>query len=204
MMQNREIAHTLYELADLLEMRREPAFRVRAFRVAARAVEALSEPCQALLERGTLTDVPGIGAGTVRRIQELLERGQLAELEALRAQAPRGLGEIMQVEGMGARSAELVWQTLGIGTLDQLEQAAREGRLRALPRFGEKREQRVLRGIERYRRASGRFRLKDALALGEELAGRVRALPGALRIELCGTIRRRCATVGDIDLLVAA
>ncbi len=201
---NAEIARVFYELADLLELGEAPAFRVRAFRTAARAVENLAETCAELLRAGTLTDVPGIGEGCARRIAELLATGRLAELEALREKTPRGLSEIMHVDGMGPKSAERVWHDLGVRTLDELEAAARAGRLHGLPRFGEKKEQKVLRGIAAYRRATARWKLTQALPHAEALAAELRAVPGVKRVELCGSLRRRRDTVGDVDLLVAA
>jgi DNA polymerase (family 10) len=203
-MNNAEIATTFYELADLLELGGAPAFRVRAFRTAARSIENLAEPCAERLRDGTLTDVPGIGEGCARRVGELLATGRLAELDELRAKTPRGLSEIMHVEGMGPKSAELVWERLHVRTIEELEAAARAGRLRGLPRFGEKKEQKVLRAISAYRRAHARWKVSQAHPHADTLVAELRALPHVERVEPCGTLRRRRDTVGDIDILVAA
>jgi DNA polymerase (family 10) len=203
-MNNAEIATAFYELADLLELADEPAFRVRAFRTAARSIENLAEPCPERLRDGTLTDVAGIGEGCARRISELLHTGHLAELEKLRKKTPRGLSEIMHVEGMGPKSAELVWERLGIHNVDELEAAARAGKLHDLPRFGEKKEQKVLHAIDAYRRTTSRWKLSQAYPHADTLVAELRKVHGVLRVEPCGTIRRRRDTVGDIDILVAA
>lgn len=201
---NAEIATVFYELADLLELAEEPAFRIRAFRTAARSIENLAEPCGERLRDGTLTDVPGIGEGCARRIAELLDTGRLAELDKLRKKTPRGLCEIMHVEGMGPKSAELVWEKLGIHSVDALETAARAGKLHDLPRFGEKKEQKILHAIDSYRRTTARWKLSQAYPHSETLVAELRKVHGVLRVEPCGTIRRRRDTVGDIDILVAA
>jgi DNA polymerase (family 10) len=201
---NADLARAFFELADLVELAGQPAYKVRAFRAAGRAIETLSSPCSDLLAQGRLLDVPGIGQGSVRRIQELLEHGKLAEIEGLRRNAPPALAEMMRVDGMGPKTADLVYRTLGIGTLDDLEAAARAGRLRELPRFGARREERVLRGIAAFRRASGRLKLTQAYPHGEWIVAQLKGRPDILRMELAGTIRRRRDTVGDIDVLVAA
>jgi DNA polymerase (family 10) len=203
-MDNADIAKVFFELADLMEFQQVADFKVRAFRAAAQAIENLPEPCVEMMRAGTLTEVPRIGAGVVRRIDELVRTGTLAELGELRRQAPPGLAELMRVDGMGPRSAELVWRELGIATIDQLEAAARAGQLRDLPRFGAKKEQKLLTAIAAWRRASGRYKLTQAYPHAEAFVHQLQALPEVLRITPCGTIRRRRDTVGDIDLLIAA
>src|SRR5690349_18483004 len=129
-MENRQIAAALFELADLLEMDRAPGFRVRAFRAGARAIEGLGQEADEMLEKGTLTDVNGIGEGIARRVAELCSTGSLAELEEKRQKMPPGLVELVRLPGMGAKTAELIWRELGISTLAAVEAAAREGKLR--------------------------------------------------------------------------
>ena len=201
---NAQLAQVLFELADLLEIDRAPAYTLRAFRNAGRAIESLAEPAAALLERGTLTDVPGIGQGVARRVGELLQTGELAQLVELRKKFPRGLAEMMHIDGLGPKGAEQVHAALGIGTLDELEAAAKEGRLRGLPRFGERKEARVLAGIESYRKNARRLTLTKAWPVAEQLLAQVAALPGVVRAELCGSLRRRKETLGDLDVLVEA
>ncbi len=203
-MDNADIAKVFFELADLMEFLDVAAFKVRAFRSAAQAIENLPEPCFEMVRKGTLDDVPRIGEGIVRRVVELTETGTLAELEQLRKQAPAGLAEIMRVDGMGPRSTGLVWRELGVSTVDELEAAAKAQRLRGLPRFGARKEEKLLAAIAAYRRATGRYKLTQAYPHAEALVRQLRKLPEVLKIEACGTIRRRRDTVGDIDLLVAS
>ena len=201
-MDNAGLARALWQLAELLEVSGEPQFRVRAFRNAARAIEGLSEPAADLLREGRLTDVPNIGAGIARRVAELVETGKLAELAGLQKKTPRG--ELVRIDGVGPKSAEVLWKQMGIGTVEELEAAARAGKLRELPRFSEKREQKILRGIEAFRKASGRIKVTQAWPHAEFFLERLRALAVVERAEACGTLRRRRDTVGDIDLLVAS
>lgn len=203
-MDNADIAKVFFELADLMEFLQVQDFKVRAFRVAAQVIENLPEPCIDMVRKGSLAEVPRIGEGIVRRVVELTETGTLAELEELRKKAPSGLAEILRIDGMGPRSTELVWRELGISTVDELEAAAKAQRLRGLPRFGAKKEEKLLAAIAAYRRAVGRYKLTQAYPHAEALVGQLRKLPEVLQVEPCGTIRRRRDTVGDVDLLVAA
>jgi DNA polymerase (family X) len=201
---NADVAAVLFEIADLMEFGGDPEFKLRAFRSGAQAVENLPEPCLEMLRKGTLTDVPRLGKGIARRIGELCETGRLPELEELRKAAPSGLVEMMRIDGLGPKSTKLIFSELGIRTLDELEAAARAGRLRALPRFGAKKEQKLIQAIASHRRAASRYKLTQAYPHAESLVKQLRRLRAVLRIEACGSIRRRRDTIGDIDLLVAA
>jgi DNA polymerase (family X) len=201
---NADLAAVLFEIADLMELRGDPEFKVRAFRSAAQAVENLPEPCVEMLRKGTLTEVPRLGKGIARRVQELCETGHLTELEELRKTAPSGLIAMMRIDGMGPKSAKLVWQELGISTVEALEAAAQAGQLRGLPRFGAKKEQKLLHAIASHRRAASRYKLTQAHPHADSLVTRLRRLPEVRDVAACGSIRRRCDTIGDIDLLVAA
>ena len=206
-MDNAAIARALYDLADVLELGATPAFKVRAFRVAARAVEGLADPAADLLRDGKLTAVKGIGAGVARRVAELLDHGDLAELAEWRAKLPPGLAEIVKIQGVGLKTAELLWRELQVGSVDELEAAAKAGRIRVLKGFGQKKEEKLLEAIAHAReRASQpqRWTLSQALAAGESLLAAMRAVPGVLRAELAGRLRRRRETIGDIDVLVSA
>ncbi len=208
-MDNDAVARALLELADVLELGGEAPFRVRAFRNGARAVEGLGESLVEALKSGggALEGVPGIGDGVLRRVKELVSTGALRELEEARAKLPPGLTELINVPGMGIKTAQQMWHERGITTLDALEAAARAGELASLPRFGKKKEEKLLGAITAYRaRASApkRWPMAEALALAELLCERVRALPGVLACEYAGSLRRRRETVGDLDVLVAA
>jgi len=205
-MTNQDIARTLYDLADVLEMSgdRDAQFKVRALRAGARIVDALVEPVADLIAANKLKDVKGIGEGLARRIAELVEKGELAELSALRAAMPPAVREISKVEGIGPKTAQLIVAELGIGSLDELEAAARAQALRKLPRMGAKKEEQILGAIARARNVTDRMRIdkaeKEALPLVEML----RKTPGVARAEIAGSLRRLKDTVGDVDILVVA
>ncbi len=206
-MDNEVIARTFLELADVLELLDEVPFKVRAFRAAARAIEGIGEPIAPKIKNDTLGKVHGIGDGVVRRIKELVETGKLQELIDNKKKLPPGLMELLNVPGIGIKTAQEVWKQRKITTLDQLEAAAKAQKLRDLPRFGEKREVKLLASIEAYRkRASGpkRWLMAEALDLAEALCAKMRAVPGVLQCEFAGSLRRRRETIGDIDMLVAA
>jgi len=204
---NLAIARALEELADLKELLGEPTFKVRAFRTASRAVEGESANVAELAKIGKLKDVRGVGEGVARRIVELLESGKIAEVEALRAKLPPGIVDLMNLPGIGLKTAQQVWHERGITTIDELEAAAKAGKLRDLPRFGEKREEKLVTAIEAWRKraaAPKRRPMAEALLMAEALCDRMRAVPGVLACEYAGSLRRRSETIGDLDVLVAA
>jgi len=204
---NDAIARAFLELADVHELLGEVPFKVRAFRATARAIEGMGEPIAPKIAEGTLGHVAGIGEGAVRRIKELVETGKMAELEEARKKLPPGLMELMNIPGMGVKTAEQVWKERKITTIDQLEAAAKAGKLRDLPRFGQKREEKLIASIEAWRKrasAPKRWPMAEALDLAEAICAKVRAVPGVVRCEFAGSLRRRRETIGDVDVLVAA
>lgn len=206
-MENVTIARALSDLADLHELGGAGPFRVRAFRAAARAIEGFGGSVAELAKKGELAKLRGVGDGVARRIQELLETGTLAEAEALRGELPPGLLEVMSLPGIGLKTAQQVWKERGITSVDELEEAARAGRLRDLPRFGEKREDKLIAAIEAWRRRAAepkRRPLAEALRAAEALVRRMESVPGVLACDYAGSVRRHAETVGDLDILVAA
>lgn len=206
-MDNLAIARALEELADMQELSGMVPFKVRAFRSASRAIEGLGESLADLAAAGKLEGVRGVGEGVARRIQELLDTGKLAEAEALRATLPPGLTDLMNVPGIGLKTAQQVWKERGITSIDALDAAAKEGRLRDLPRFGAKREEKLVLAIVAWRKraeAPKRRVLAEAWLAADALCARLRAVPGVLACEPAGSLRRRAETVGDLDILVAA
>jgi DNA polymerase (family 10) len=204
---NVAIARALTELADLLELGGESPFRVRAFRQAARAVEGLGESVADIAKNEKLKDVRGVGDGVARRIHELLDTGKIAEAEAARQNLPPGLMDLMNLPGIGLKTAQQVWKERGITDVDALEVAAKAGKLRDLPRFGEKREEKLVLAIAAWRKraaAPKRRLMSEALAAAEAICTRMRGVPGVVRCDYAGSLRRRAETVGDLDILVAA
>lgn len=206
-MDNVAIAKALEELADLKELNGADAFRLRAFRNAARAIEGIGESVAELAKAGKLEDVRGVGAGVAKRIVELLDTGKIAESEELRAKLPPGLVDLMNVPGMGLKTAQQVWRERGITTIEALEEAAKAGLLRDLPRFGQKREEKLVAAIAAFKKrasAPKRRLMAEALIAAEAIVERMRAVSGVLACDYAGSLRRRAETVGDLDVLVAA
>jgi DNA polymerase (family 10) len=204
---NDAVARAFLELADLHELLGEVPFKVRAFRTAARAIEGLGEPIAPKVAAGTLGKVAGIGDGIVRRVRELIETGKMEELEDAKRRLPPGVAELMNVPGMGVKTAQQVWKERGITTIDALEAAAKAGKLADLPRFGKKREEKLLGAIAAWRKrasAPKRWPMAEALDLAESLCAKLRGVPGVKRCEFAGSLRRRKETIGDVDVLVAA
>ncbi|HVJ92920.1 MAG TPA: DNA polymerase/3'-5' exonuclease PolX [Labilithrix sp.] len=206
-MDNVAIARALVDLADLHELGGTLPFKVRAFRSAARAIEGFGGSVAELARKDELSELRGVGEGVARRIKELLETGKIAEAEELRAKLPPGLLDLMNLPGIGLKTAQQVWAERGITTVDDLEKAAKEGRLRDLPRFGEKREEKLIAAIAAWRnRASAPKRrpLGEAMLAADALLAKVKVIPGVLACDYAGSLRRRAETVGDLDILVAA
>jgi DNA polymerase (family 10) len=203
---NLEIARALYDLADAIELvgDADAQFRVRALRSGAKRIEAMNESVAERSRAGTLKGLPGIGAGITRRIEELVATGRIADLDELRKMARPGLLEIARVEGIGPKTAQLLYTELGIESLDALEAACRAQALRALPRMGARKEEQILAAISRARADTGRWRIHRAEREATPLVERVRALPGVERAAVAGSLRRLRDTIGDVDLLVAA
>jgi len=203
-MENAEIAQVLSEIAGLLELTGANPFRARAYSRAAQIVDGLAEPVEEVLRRGELTDLPGIGEKIAAHIGELIEKGTCAEREELAAKVPPGLPELLRIEGMGPKSVAAVWKSLGITELDALEEACRSGAILEVPRMGAARVKSLLDAIRRHRARRGRTPLYRALPLAETIIARLRKAPGVAAAEIAGSLRRRCETIGDIDLLAAA
>jgi DNA polymerase (family 10) len=203
-MKNREIAAMFNDIADMLEIKGESPFRITAYRRAARALEGLTEDVAAVAARGELEEIPGIGKGTAEKIREYLETGTCRYYEELRAQLPPGLTTLMSVPEVGPKTALLLYEKLGITTIDQLEQAAREGRIRTLPRMGAKTEENILKGIALLRRTRERLPIGQVLPHAQDLLEALRAVPGVEQISLAGSLRRMKETIGDIDILVTS
>ena len=201
---NADVGRVLATLATMLELDGANAFRVRAYREAARVVDALAEPLGRLAdEAGGLEELPGIGRDLAQKIRDVLATGSTALYDEMLEKYPLELVRLTELQGLGARRVRALHDALGIRDRAGLEAAARAGKLRDLPGFGEKTEQNVLRALEVAGQTSGRMLLAQAWDVAHELAAALRAVPGVERVELAGSFRRRRDTVGDLDLLAA-
>ena len=203
-MDSRTAAHVLSEIAALLELRAENRFKSRAYRGAAKAVLALdADDLAPLVKSGELAKVRGIGRATLGVIADLVETGESSYLEQLRVNLPEGIIEIMRVPGLGPEKIERLHETLGIASLDDLEAAARDGRLAAVRGFGEKTAARMLESIAIARRAGTLTLFPRAYAEAARLLASVRRHPDVVNAEIAGAVRRRSEVVGSIDVVAA-
>ncbi|MFN8582220.1 MAG: DNA polymerase/3'-5' exonuclease PolX [Gemmatimonadaceae bacterium] len=201
-MDPRAAAVILAEIATLLELRGEAAERARTLRALARALNSMQDTADVSTMLQSVTARDGIDEHIATVLRELHETGDSDTLHLLRETTPEGLLDMLRVPGLGTRRIHDIHQGLGIETLQDLERAVRDGRLAALPRFGAKAAERILRGIA-YLRESGEPTLyPHALVEAQRLMEAVRSIPGVTRVDLAGSLRRRCELIGDIDLVI--
>ena len=202
-MDNKAIAGLLYETADLLEIDAQDPFRIRSYRRAAEAIEGLDlQVSELIIEPKKLLTVPGIGKGMLQNLQELMKEGRLKlHAELLEKYRPSML-ELLKIQGLGPKTIALLWSAFQVADLDGVAQLAREGKIRTLPRMGEKHEQKILKAIEDYRRIAGRFLLDAAEAQAQKLINHLEKFDGIDKITPAGSLRRGRDTVGDLDVLV--
>lgn len=202
---NSDIAAIFREVADLLEIEAANPFRVRAYRNAARMLDGSSLDIAGLIQQGRdLPHIPGIGADLEGKMREIVATGRCQTLQKLRRDVPAGLADLLVLPGLGPKRVKALYDELDIHTPAQLARAARDGRIRSLPGFGAKTEQRLLQALAKHSETGKRFKLATAGEYAESLAGYLRAIPGAIRVEIAGSYRRARETVGDIDILVTA
>ncbi len=201
-MENIEIARRLEELADLLEIQGANPFRIRAYRNAIRTIGGLTRPLQEVADEDGLTDLPGIGKDIAASIRELLDTGRLSVLDEITAEVPRELATLTRLDGVGPKKARKLWKELDVTTPDELEAAAKEGRVAALAGFGKKSVEKILRSIEDFRKHQGRFLRAEAAQYLRPLLAHLEGVEAIRRLEVAGSYRRGRETVGDIDLLV--
>ena len=202
-MDNKAIAGILYETADLLEIDGQDSFRVRSYRNAAQAIEALPQQVANLIEEPKkLLEIPGIGKGMVANLQHLFKEGNVEVHAELLKKYRLSMLELLKIQGLGPKTIALIWSAYQVSDLDRVEKLAREGKIRTLPRMGEKHEQKLLKAIEDYRRIGGRFLLDTAEELAGKLVEHLLAAPGVEKVTPAGSLRRGRETVGDLDILV--
>jgi DNA polymerase (family 10) len=197
------MARVFREIGDMLEILGEVVYKSVAYRRVADAIERYPDDVAALVRAGAPPKLPGAGAAIGAKIAELAETGELAYHAKLRAQVPEGLLDILRVPGVGPRTVKQLHAELGIDSVEALRAAAADGQLRGLKGLSQRTEENVLAGIARLERVARRLLLHDADALIAGLVARLRDVRGVERIEAAGSLRRRRATIGDLDLLAA-
>lgn len=202
-MDNVTMACLLKETADLMEIDGADSFRVRSYRNAADAAEQTTVDLIAISsDLAQLLAIPGIGKSMAANIQAIVSTGSLPLRDQLLTKYGAGLLEILKLPGMGPKTVALLWDAGKIGTIDQLADAIDAGRLKGLPRMGDKQIEKIRKGIADYRRSAGRFRIDEAEDAAERLTGYLLAFNGIDRVTPAGSLRRGRETAGDLDLLV--
>lgn len=203
-MENADIAKIFDDIADLLEIKGENPFRVRSYRNAALIISGLPESLRSIVERDEkeLENIPKIGKSIHEKIVEIVKTGKSKFHDDLLKELPPGLLELLEVSGVGPKKVQLLYDKLRIQSVDELEKAAKEGKLRGLPHMGEKTEEKILKAIGDLKSHKGRFRLSLALSYAEPLVDYLKMIPGVLEVEPAGSIRRWKDTIGDVDILV--
>lgn len=202
-MRNQEIAIIFNEMADLLEIKGDNPFRIRAYRRAGQNIDGLPNDV-AGLSRDDLLKIPGIGRDLAEKIGEYLHAGKIAAYESLKKEVPPGIADILSVPGLGPKTAQLLYKKLRISSIDELEQHARAHQLSSLPGIREKTEANILRGIALVRRRTERLPLGRVMPIATEIIGHLRDHAPAKRIEAAGSLRRWKDTVRDIDILAVS
>ncbi|HEV8341623.1 MAG TPA: DNA polymerase/3'-5' exonuclease PolX [Candidatus Binatia bacterium] len=205
-MRNSDMAQIFHEIALYLEMQ-NVQFKPRAYEKVAYTLEALEEPVSEIYKRGgskALREIPGVGAAIAEKIEEIIQSGKLKYHEELKRETPVDLSSLTAIEGVGPKSVKVLYEKLGVKDVSGLEQAALAGTIRNLPHFGEKMEQKILKGIDFFKSRSGRFLLGTILPSILEIEGRLRGVTEVEQVVVAGSIRRRKETIGDADILVVS
>ncbi|HEY0971782.1 MAG TPA: DNA polymerase/3'-5' exonuclease PolX [Gemmatimonadales bacterium] len=203
-MDSRTAAHALNQIARYLELHGEGRFKVRAYQQAARAVQALdSDDLGAPLRSGELEKVPGLGPASISVIRDLAETGDSSLLDRLRESTPEGLLEMLRVPGLGPAKIHLIHTELDVDSLQQLEDAARDGRLATVKGFGPKTAEKVLKGIAFMRKSDALVLYPHAAAEAARLLAAVRSHPDVVRAEVAGSIRRRREVIRSVSIVAA-
>ncbi|MEW6457361.1 MAG: DNA polymerase/3'-5' exonuclease PolX [Acidobacteriota bacterium] len=203
-MTNSQIAKIFNEIADLLEIKGENPFKIRAYRKAALNIESLAEDMKTLLEKKQLEDLPGIGKELAKKIEEIFSTGTLRKLEELRKEVPSSLVELLSIPGLGPRTAKILYENLNIQSIDELERMAKEHKLRNLPGIREKTEENILKGIEILKKGRERLPLYQALSITTNILNALQSLPEIEKISPAGSVRRKKDTIKDIDILITS
>ncbi len=200
-MDNKEVAHILGEIALLLELAGENPFKIRAYAEGARIIEAQESPVLELVHSGRLSQIKGIGKTLSQQISQLIQDGSIPLLQELKAAFPDGVREMLQVPGLGPKKVKDLFEKLGIKSIGELEYACHENRLISLPGFGLKSQEKILKGIEQFKKFQGRHLFGAVYPLASDILEQMGKHPKTLRASLAGSLRRRKETVKDMDLV---
>jgi DNA polymerase (family X) len=202
-MDNKAIANILYETADLLEIDGQDSFRIRSYRNAAQAIENHSQQMKEIIgEPKQVLAIAGIGKGMLTNLQELFKDGSLTIQKELLQRYHPSMLQLLKIQGLGPKTIKLIWDAYQVSDVDGVEKLAKEGKIRTLPRMGEKHEAKLLKAIADYRRIGGRFLVDAAEEEAEKLTVYLSKFAGIDKITPAGSLRRGRESVGDLDVLV--
>jgi DNA polymerase (family 10) len=202
---NIDIANIFDQIADFLEIEDQNPFRIRAYRNAARTVRGLGSELKDMVSAGEdLTELPGIGKELAAKIHEMLETGTVNALVKLQQRIPQSVTEILKLPNLGPKRVRVLYHDLKIKDLQQLSEAARQGRIRSLEGFGEKIEKAILEAVEARAQKEKRFMIAEAAHYVDSLIDYLKKVPGVNNVVAAGSYRRARETVGDLDILVTA
>ena len=203
-MSNQEIAKIFHEIADYLEME-GVQFKPYAYQKAAFSLKSLEKDVEEVYKKGgekAIEEIPGVGKSIAQKIIEYLKTGKIKYYQDYKKKYPVNIEELISVEGLGPKMVRDLYKILKIKNLKDLEKAAREGKIRNLPNFGEKTEKNILQGIRFLKRTKGRFLLGDILPQVRKIEDNLKSLKEVEKINVCGSVRRMKETIGDVDFLV--
>ncbi|MGD0355805.1 MAG: DNA polymerase/3'-5' exonuclease PolX [Dehalococcoidia bacterium] len=204
-MKNSDIATVFENIADLLDLKGDNKFKIRAYARAAQVIHHLPEEMELMHEEGKdLQDIAGIGDAIAKKSVELITTGKLKFYEDLKAEFPQGIINLLDIPGIGPKTAYRLATELNVGSVDQLEQAIKDGRVASLERMGEKTAANILHSIQVFRRKDRRIPLGEALPVVEEILDSLRHIAGVKNLMPAGSLRRFKETVGDIDMMGTA
>ncbi|MGE5391164.1 MAG: DNA polymerase/3'-5' exonuclease PolX [Deltaproteobacteria bacterium] len=202
-MTNQEVARVLRQIADILQIKDDNPFKVKAYRKAADAIYHFDEDINVLDQTGRIAEIPGVGLAVRDKVEELLRTGSLVYHEKLLQEVPIGVLAMLRLPGLGPRTVKSIYEQLSITSMDELLKAAEEHRLRALPGVGEKTELAIIKGIEEQKQSRGKMTLGEALPLAENLLRYLLGTSPVLDGSIVGSVRRGKPLVSDIDILLA-
>jgi DNA polymerase (family 10) len=204
-MKNSEVAKVFQDIADLLELKGENVFKIRAYQKAARAIEHYPRELKVMIDGGEdLQSIPGVGEAIAKKTTELITTGKLGYYENLKAEFPQGITNLLAIPGIGPKTANKLSDELGISSVDELERAIKDGQVAKLFRLGEKTADNILHQIQALRRKDQRIPIGEALPIVDEIIVALRSIPGVKNLTPAGSLRRFRETVGDIDLMGTA
>jgi len=204
-MKNTAIAKVFQDIADLLELKGENVFKIRAYQRAARAIEHLPKEMEIMLEEGEdLKGIPGVGEAIAKKTTELITTGKLGYYENLKAEFPEGITSLLEIPGIGPKTAKRLSSELEIKSVEELEQAVRQGKVAKLFRLGDKTADNILQQIQAFRRKDQRIPIGEALPKVDEILAALQPIPGVRNLTAAGSLRRFRETLGDVDLMGTA